>query len=211
MDALRLAEYLDALVPERSNELKTMEQYAKSAKVPIIGPAVGNLLYLLAKLTHAQIVLEMEPGFGYSTGWLARAMKENGNGLVHHCDTNEDFSMRAQQHLMVMGLSSFVKFHMGSPLDTLREIDGRVDMIFMNVGAKDFSYSLPLVRDRLRPGGIVAVNGLLAEGKVLDHRNNSPEIQATREVTRLLTKDPGWTCSLIPLGNGLMIAQKKSG
>jgi hypothetical protein len=45
--APEISRYLDDLVPERPAELRKMEQIAESTNFPIIGPASGNLCYLI--------------------------------------------------------------------------------------------------------------------------------------------------------------------
>lgn len=186
-----------------------MESFAAQHKADIVGPAVGQFLYLLAKISVAQNVFEMDPGIGYSTAWLARAMKENGGGTVHHVVPSEDHSMKAQQHILVMGLHTYVKYHVGNPTEALREVDGRLDMIFMDMDVREYEHALTLVRDRLKPNGFLVANNVLAGGGVIDGKDNSPQTEAVRTFTRLITKDPTWTCSLIPIHKGLLLAQKR--
>ena len=52
MDILapEISRYLDDLVPARPAELQKMERIAESSKFPIIGPASGQLCYLVARL-----------------------------------------------------------------------------------------------------------------------------------------------------------------
>src|SRR5690625_4892154 len=91
-----LGSYLDQLVPDRDPELLSMEEIAREARFPIIGPAVGHLCYLLARLTGAREIFEMGSGFGYSTAWFARAVRENGGGVVHHVVW--DAELRSEEH-----------------------------------------------------------------------------------------------------------------
>jgi caffeoyl-CoA O-methyltransferase len=80
----RVAEYLDALVPPRPAELVAMETRARETGFPIIGPAAGQLCYLVTRMLGARRVFEMGSGYGYSTAWFARGVVENGGGTVHH-------------------------------------------------------------------------------------------------------------------------------
>ena len=73
-----VSEHLERLVPKRPAELARMERHARKTRFPIIGPAVGQLCYLLARTIGARHVFELGSGFGYSTAWFARAVKENG-------------------------------------------------------------------------------------------------------------------------------------
>jgi len=94
-----VAAYLDKLVPERPAELRDMERIAESTNFPIIGPASGHLCYLVARMIRARRVFELGSGYGYSTAWFARAVRENGGGEVHHVVWDEDLSNRARKHL----------------------------------------------------------------------------------------------------------------
>src|SRR4051812_43158849 len=90
-----VSEYLEKLVPKRHSELARMERQARRTGFPIIGPAVGQLCYLLARAIGARRIFELGSGFGYSTAWFARAVKENGGGEVHHVVWDDGLSREA--------------------------------------------------------------------------------------------------------------------
>ena len=71
-------------LPPRDPELQAMEAAATKTSFPIIGPAAGYFCYLVTRLSGARSVFELGSGFGYSTAWFARGVKENGGGVVHH-------------------------------------------------------------------------------------------------------------------------------
>src|SRR5213082_808358 len=102
--------HLEALVPKRPAELARMERVAAKTDFPIIGPIVGQLCYLLALQMGARRVFELGSGFGYSTAWFARAVRENGGGEVHHVVWDDDLSARARKHLAALGLDDVVRF-----------------------------------------------------------------------------------------------------
>src|SRR5688572_20366579 len=91
--------YLEGLVPPRVSELANMEAYAREHSFPIIGPTAGQLCYQLARLIGAQRVFELGSGYGYSTAWFARAVQENGGGVVHHVVWDDKLSQMARKHL----------------------------------------------------------------------------------------------------------------
>src|ERR1700689_1607296 len=76
--------YLHAVLPRRDKVLEEMEKLAKRNDIPIIGPAVGRMLYLLAKISGASRMFEMGSAIGYSTIWLARAAGPRGE--VYYTD-----------------------------------------------------------------------------------------------------------------------------
>ena len=105
-----ISTYLDNLVPERPAELQGMERIAESTKFPIIGPASGQLCYLVARMIGARRVFELGSGYGYSTAWFARAVRENGGGEVHHVVWDADLSNRARKHLEQLGYSVWFRY-----------------------------------------------------------------------------------------------------
>src|SRR4029453_2787969 len=104
-----IATYLDDLV-SRPEEFRAMERIAESTKFPIIGPASGQLCYLVARLIGARRVFELGSGYGYSTAWFARAVRENGGGEVHHVVWDAELSERARTHLDRLGYAGLVGF-----------------------------------------------------------------------------------------------------
>src|ERR1041385_9324043 len=108
--APRVSAYLDALVPPRPARLAELEAAAGRTGFPIIGPATGQLCYLLARLSNARQVFELGSGFGYSTAWFARAVRENGGGAVHHVVWDDELSERAREHLKKLGFDDLVHY-----------------------------------------------------------------------------------------------------
>src|SRR4029453_11101429 len=85
-----LAGYLDSLVPERHPELPQMEEYAAKPDFPIVGPACAHIGYQIARMIGARRIFELGSGYGYSTAFFARAVKENGGGGVPQVVWAED-------------------------------------------------------------------------------------------------------------------------
>jgi predicted O-methyltransferase YrrM len=68
---------------------------------------------------------------------------------------------------------------------------------------------LPVIADKLRPGGVLIVDNMLWGGRVFDESDNSPSTQGVRELTRLISTDPNWIASILPIRDGLLVAYKK--
>jgi predicted O-methyltransferase YrrM len=207
----RIGPYLDGLVPERHPELRAMEAMAAKTEFPIIGPATGQLCYLLTRLTGARAVFELGSGFGYSTAWFARAVHENGGGVVHHVVWDEDLSTRARKHLAAMGLASLVEFHVAEAVATLRKTAGPFDVIFSDIDKAGYPASLPVIEKRLRPGGLLLVDNLIWHGRIFDLDDRTPDTEGVRELTRLVTRSPAWTASVVPIRDGILVARYHPG
>ncbi len=206
--APQLNQYLERLVPSRPPEMQAMEAYAKEARFPIIGPVAGYFCYQLARMIGARRIFEMGSGFGYSTSWFARAVKENGGGTVYHVVWDEDLSRRARKHLGALGFDGTVEYQVGEAVQTLRRTEGAFDLIFNDIDKEGYPASLPVVTEKLRPGGLLIVDNMFWHGQIFDATDRSDETEGVRRLTTLVTSDPGWTCSLVPLRDGLLVASR---
>ena len=202
-------EYLASLVPPREPEMQKMEQIAEKNDFPIIGPACGYYCYQMARMINAKSVFELGSGYGYSTAWFAKAVKENGGGVVHHTVWDEDLSKRAQAHLSALGLVDLVQFHNAEAVATLRETQGPFDIIFNDIDKEGYPDSLPVTKEKLRHGGILIIDNMLWHGQTLDPNDHEKSTEAIRRYTRDITSDLDWIVSLIPARDGMIVAYKK--
>ena len=202
-------EYLTSLVPPREPELQKMEKYAEENNFPIIGPVCGYYCYQLARMTNAKSVFELGSGYGYSTAWFAKAVKENGGGVVHHTVWDEDLSKRAVDHLSALGSADVVEFHIAEAVETLRQTQGPFDIIFNDIDKEAYPDSLPVIKEKLRHGGILIIDNMLWSGRIFDSDDHDKSTEAIRRFTRDITSDLDWIVSLFPARDGMIVAYKK--
>lgn len=205
----QVKEYLDALVPDRPDEMKKMEAYAAEHNFPIIGPAAGYFCYQIARMIGARSVYELGSGYGYSTAWFAKAVKENGGGIVDHVVWDEELSQMAGRYLTALGYADMIRYTVGEAVGALREAAGPFDLIFNDIQKGGYPDSVTVIREKLRPGGVLIIDNMLWSGKIFDNNDQSEATQAIRETTRMLTDNAGWIATLIPIRDGLIVAYKK--
>lgn len=208
-----LSTYLDGLVPPRPPEMQAMEAYAQKINFNIIGPASGYLCYQVARLCGARRIFEMGSGFGYSTAWFARAVQENGGGEVYHVVWDADLSQQARQHLGVLGFGSngsqvTIQYRVSEAIQALKETEGPFDLIFNDIDKHAYPESLPVIREKLRPGGVLIVDNLLWHGQIFDPSDRTANTTGIQELTCLMTTDPAWITTLVPIRDGVLVAYK---
>lgn len=205
----QLGTYLDELVPPRPQTLQQMEAYAQEHGFPIIGPASGQFCYLMARLIGAKRIFELGSGYGYSTAWFARAVRENGGGEVHHVVWDDQLSQMARQHLQDLGYSDLIRYQVSEAIQALRYTAGPFDLIFNDIEKQAYPEALPVIAEKLRPGGLLIVDNTIWSGRVWDTTNQEASTQAIRRFNQMISADPTWVASLVPIRDGLMVAQKK--
>jgi predicted O-methyltransferase YrrM len=205
----RIDQYLIDLVPRRADELRKMEQVAARTDFPIVGPACGHACYLVARMIGARSVFELGSGYGYSTAWFARAVHENGGGKVYHVVWDADLSARAQKHLAALGYAPWMEYRVGEAIEVLRATPGPFDLMFLDIEKEAYPEALPVIGDKLRPGGVLIADNALRRGGVADPSDRSSSTRAVRRFTRLIADDPAWISTIVPIRDGLLLAWKQ--
>ena len=204
----QVRDYLNALVPERPAELQQMEAYADEQNFPIIGPACGHFCYQIARMTGARRIFELGSGFGYSTAFFARAVQENGGGVVHHVVWEEELSRRARRHLSALGYDGIVQYQVREAIDALMDTEGPFDLIFNDIDKDAYPRSLGVIESKLKPGGVLIIDNMLWSGRIFDPADRSLLTEGVREFTHVIAHSPRWIVSLVPIRDGLIVATR---
>ncbi len=69
--------------------------------------------------------------------------------------------------------------------------------------------SAPPAIEHLRPGGIVCIDNVLREGRVLDPGEQDADLQAVRALNDALPRDSRVEVVMLPIADGLTIVRKK--
>lgn len=187
--------------------LRQMEARARRDGFPIIGPLVGPWLYLLTRLIGAQRVFELGSGFGYSTWYFASALRDNGGGEVVHTVWDRELSEEAQSWLERANLLGCCDFQVSESVLALESDRGGNDIIFMDIDKEGYPGALPVIERKLRAGGLLLVDNVLWDARVLDESDSSPATEAIRQFNRHLANSKRWQYVVNPLRDGLGIAR----
>lgn len=202
-------EYLISLVPPREQALQEMEAYAEKNNFPIIGAPSGYFCYQLARMINAKSIFELGSGYGYSTAWFVKAVRENGGGVVHHTVWDVNLSQMAKQYLVQLGSDDLVQFHLSEAVEALKKTEGPFDIIFNDINKEQYPASLPIIKSKLRSGGVLIIDNMLWSGRIFDKKDTAPATEGVREFTKQITNDSDWIVSLVPMRDGMIVAYKK--
>jgi len=201
----KVERYLYSLLPERDAVLAEMEAQAQQRNIPIVGPAVGRLLYQLARMVNAKTVFEAGSAIGYSTLWWARAVGEGGR--VVYTDSDKKNADEARGYFQRAGVLERVDIRIGDALEVLSEQrPASYDIIFNDVDKEDYPRVFKLAAPRVRPGGLFITDNALWSGKVVDPQDE--ESRAIAEFNRLLHGSKEMFTTIIPLRDGVAVAMK---
>jgi predicted O-methyltransferase YrrM len=204
--------YLYSLLPESDPVLREMEEEAARRKIPIVGPAVGRLLYLLAKISGARRVFEMGSAIGYSTIWWARGVGEDGHVIYTDGDSNK--AMEAYKNFERAGVEKRIEIKVGDALELLSEQNyDPFDIIFNDVDKEDYPKVFRLAVPRLCRGGLFVSDNVLWSGRVPEAASGAQEAaESTRAIlqfNRMLYESKELFTTILPLRDGVAVAVKQ--
>jgi len=170
-------------------------------------PAVGAALRFLACAVGARTVVEIGTGCGGSGIWLLRGMRP-GSTLTS-VDTEPEYHRMARKAFTQAGFAqNQCRLILGRALDVLPRLsDGTYDMVFCDADPRDYPDYLSAALRLLRTGGIMAFNNALLVGTSPDAEDDDPAFDLAGQVRA----DERLVPLLVPLGDGLLAAVKRSG
>lgn len=198
-------EYLDGLLPKRDEVLAAMESYAKKHDVPIIGPACGRLLYLMAQISGAKRIFEMGSAIGYSTIWFARAAGPDGE--IYYTDGDPANAAIANKNFERAGVQDRVHVLTGNALELIDTVEGEFDVILIDIDKHQYPEALKKAVPRLRSGGLVITDNVLWSGlvtKAAKHANT----KAIQLFNKLTYSSAELFPVIVPLRDGVSVCRK---
>lgn len=174
----------------------------------VTGPQVGALLRLLVQLQQPRHVLEIGTFSGYATLWMAEALPEGGR--IDTIEINDEMEDLIREGFECSGLAGRIRLVTGDALDILPGLNGPYDLVFIDADKRDYVAYYQYVIDLVRPGGLIAADNVLWDGKVCGEE--IPRDQQTRGILAfndLVAGDDRVENFILPLRDGLNIIRKK--
>jgi predicted O-methyltransferase YrrM len=198
-------EYSYGILPKRDAVLADMERYAKKHDVPIIGPAVGRMIYLLAQISGARRIFEMGSAIGYSTIWLARAAGPDAE--IYYTDGDSANAKRARNYFHRAGVNERAQILTGDALELIDGVAGKFDLIFIDVDKHQYPAALRKALPRLRSKGLLIADNVLWSGRVA-RRARDANTRGIQQFNRMVYSSSELFPVIIPLRDGVAVCRK---
>ncbi len=190
--------------------LRELERYTHLHTVApqmMAGPLQGAFLQLFSRLLQPRSILEIGTFTGYSAICLARGLAPQGRLIT--IEANPEFESIASMFFEKAGLHDRIELLHGDALQLLPGLNGPFDLAFIDANKRDNARLFELVVDKVRPGGFILVDNVLWSGKVGQTASDADTL-AIEEFLRQLNADERVRCLLLPLRDGLLLAEKKT-
>jgi predicted O-methyltransferase YrrM len=174
-----------------------------------VSQGTGAYLRQLAHQIKAQSVVEIGTGSGVGSLWLLEGMLSSGT-LTSIDDEMEHTSIAKLALADADIAQSRVRLITNSVMDVMTKLTDRAyDLVVFRHNPEDLSFAISEAHRILRSGGVFVVDNFFGGSKVPDPAQRDPKTVALREAGKLVKADTeSWVTSLIPVGDGLLLATK---
>ena len=177
-----------------------------------ISPEQGQLMSLLVKLLGATRTLEVGVFTGYSSLCVAMTLPPNGKLIA--CDISKEWTDVARRYWREAGVDHIVELRLAPGIETMDHLlagheAGTFDFVFIDADKKNYDGYYERAQSLLRPGGLIAIDNVFWGGRVADPGNHDRDTLFIRDLNEKIRNDPRVDLSMIPIGDGLMLARKR--
>jgi predicted O-methyltransferase YrrM len=182
-------DFLDGTVLDDDPVLTAVLEASDAAGLPKIAVSSqqGKFLSLLTAATGARRILEIGTLGGFSTIWLARGAGPDGH--VTTLEYEPKHAEVARANLDRAGLSDRVEVLVGAALDSLPNVTGPFDLVFIDADKENNPSYLEWAVRLTHPGSMIVVDNVIREGAILSP-GDDPVLGGTRKVLELMGEHP---------------------
>jgi len=209
-----LNQYIEKIIPTRSEQVLKMEQYAEEHNVPIMDLTGMETLLSYVRLKKPKRVLEVGTAIGYSAIRMALA-----------CENAEIISIERDEERYNIAKDNVRSFHLESRINLLfgdaNELQSQVeqyapyDFIFIDAAKGQYQNFFDHYSSMLSPDGIIVTDNVLFRGYVADEsglesRRLRSLVKKIRSFNEYMMQHPDYQSSILPVGDGMMVSIRNS-
>lgn len=190
-----------------------MEHYAAVHHVPIMDRNGMELFVSLLRLQKPQRILEIGSAIGYSAIRIAEALP---SATVVTIERDNARYLKAVEYITRSGLEERIAIVEADALLTENPVifQQTYDALFIDAAKGQYKRFFEKYAPTVAAGGVIYCDNMFMHGAILYDeqeipRRNRTMIRNLKEFTAWIMAHPDFETSLLPVGDGLLIAVKK--
>lgn len=211
LDEKRFSVFQESLRKPLPKELLDFYEDAKRRTIPVIDEETMDLLSFLLSVKEPRRVLEIGSAIGFSASFIMNFLKPSAS--LTSIEYNDEMADEAEENWKRLGISERMIFKRGDAVLLLKDEKEPYDFVFLDSAKGQYPVLLPDIKRLLKKGGILFSDNVLMEGRVTEsrffvERRDRTSHERIRSFLREVSKDPDFLTDLLPLGDGILLAQK---
>jgi len=178
-----------------AGQLNDAHEQERSKKLLNLEPDTAQFLHILIRSSRRTHLLEIGTSNGYSTIWLAWAVRAT-DGHITSIDRNAEKQTQADANLRQAGLRESVDLLCGDATEIVASLPGPFDCVFFDADRLSAPTQLALLVPKLAPDVLILADNALS------HPDEIAGYLAALETL------PQFDRVLVPIGKGLSVAYR---
>jgi len=175
----------------------------------LTGTIEGRFLELLVFAAGARRVLEIGTFTGYSALSMAAALPDDGR--IDTCDIEPAHVEVARRYVAQSPYGSKITIHLGPALDTIAQLEGEFDLVFIDADKPNYVNYYEAVLPRLSERGLIAADNTLWSGRILDDSDDSDGTVAIRAFNEHVISDGRVVSVMLTVRDGITLIRRRDG
>ncbi len=176
--------------------------------VPVIEDDAARFLQLILQMKKPKNILEIGTSIGFSATSMALTAREYG-GKITTVEFDNTAAEQAKHNFERSGVQDIIQIKLGDACQIVPGFsDSSFDLVFQDVDNKLYPVLLKDCIRILKTGGIFIADDTLFPAMELDSKWND-QVEPIREFNRLVAAAPELESTLLPIGDGMIVAVKK--
>jgi caffeoyl-CoA O-methyltransferase len=172
-----------------------------------VAPDQAALLTFLTKLVGARRAVEVGTFTGLSSLAIARGLPADGKLICF--DISDEFTSVARRYWARAGVADRVELRIGPAAEGLKQLPDEpfLDLAFIDADKTGYPVYWEEIVPRMRPGGLILVDNVLRDGRVLAPQN--PGDEAIVRFNDHAVQDERVDVVILPIADGLTLARRR--
>jgi len=188
----------------RALAAETAEKMAAARMM--VGHLEGGFLQMMVAGVGARRVLEIGMFTGYSALSMAAGLPPDGHIVT--CDVDPKAEAIARRHIEASPFADRIEIRMGPALDTIASLEGPFDFVFIDADKVNYRNYYEAVLPKLAEGGLIAVDNVLWDGRMLDRAATDDDTRAIIEFNDHVVADPRVVCTMVTVRDGVTLIRR---
>lgn len=205
--------YLTQFLYNEDPILLEMEQYAKENYIPIMDKIGIESFIGLLKIQKPERILEIGSAIGYSAIRMAKALPQS---TIVTIERDEERALMAKKYIEAAQLKNRIQLILDDALelDLEKYVQDTFDAVFIDAAKGQYQRFFEKYIPFLKRGGVIYCDNIFMHGMVLLENEEVPKrnrtmIRKLKEFTAWMMEHPDVEATILPIGDGLIIATKK--
>jgi predicted O-methyltransferase YrrM len=175
-----------------------------------VSPEQASFLHMLIKIGNYSQILEVGTFMGYSTLAMALALNDNGKIITVDNDVKTtEHATKFWKQANVLDKITLINEDGSKSLQLFKEEKFIFDFIFIDADKSGYKNYLELCLNLISDNGLIVFDNVLWKGKVTDPSINDKKTNTIREFNDFIKNDNRVDTTMISIGDGMTLCQKK--